>query len=841
MEINNPLKSHVNPHLKTSLVRSLVTSFLFMVLLITMAGCVTFNDPEVSQEYNSDPIGILDSHTTIGQTFIARRPNSNGITLWLTTQSSQDDSPTTDSQNSIVIKLYHLPTDDTPIFTTSILVPPPEVNTPITIHIPDQTRSAGESYYLELTSLSASIQVNGRNEDAYPHGQVFINDQPEDADIAFRLSYDYTFNAVVQDISQGVTYTWLVIPLLIALWLPGWLLLEISGLRTRFDFGEQTALCMGISLALIPIIMLWTTILNIKWTKNSVIFVAGFLVALLVVRLIYKYIILRRPANKNEADQSKEHLPDSLFQINFRSGISLALIMIFLFTLAIRLIMVRDLATPAWVDSVHHALITRLILSNGAYPASYLPYWNISPTAYHPGFHSIVAVFSWLSNLNVAQALLVLGQVLNALLVFSVYLITKTLTHSPASGLFAAVITGFLTPMPAYYTSWGRYTELTGLIILPVAFVLIQSLKNKITSRQRYWNILSGAIVSGGLFMVHYRVIIFLGCLILSYLVIYMLSKKSEGSIKPARLWLMTFIVADASMISVSPWLYQTIKNTVLPIIISSGTITVPFFQDFSWAFLTAALGKQTLVLAGLGLVWGMIRLRSFAFLLTFWILILFLMANLAALHLPGGGLINNTSVEIMLFIPISILGGYFLDQIIMHWRGFIPDKLSLPIAGSIIVLIGLVAIIGARQLVTIINPITILSRNADLPAIEWINENIPANETIVINPFAWGYGLYAGNDGGNWISPLTGRTTLPPPVLYGLGSCNRQIKEQSRKVIDLGSNPAALAEFLKFNQLHYIYVGAKGGVLSAEKLSASDLFAIRYQNDGVWIFSLKP
>ena len=29
---------------------------------------------------------------------------------------------------------------------------------------------------------------------------------------------------------------------------------------------------------------------------------------------------------------------------------------------------------------------------------------------------------------------------------------------------------------------------------------------------------------------------------------------------------------------------------------------------------------------------------------------------------------------------------------------------------------------------------------------------------TVLINPFTWGYGLYAGNDGGFWISPLAGR-----------------------------------------------------------------------------------
>ena len=197
-------------------------------------------------------------------------------------------------------------------------------------------------------------------------------------------------------------------------------------------------------------------------------------------------------------------------RISLRSLTSIVLILIFLVSLAVRLIMVRDLATPAWVDSVHHALITRLILNTGGYPSSFQPYLDISPTVYHPGFHSIAAIFTWLTNLDLAKSLLILGQVLNALSVFSVYLLAKTLTHRSTAGLFAAFVTGFLTPMPAYYTSWGRYTELTGLLILPVVLALIQTWLDEKAKKKTVWIILLGALASAGLFMIHYRVVVFL-------------------------------------------------------------------------------------------------------------------------------------------------------------------------------------------------------------------------------------------------------------------------------------------------------------------------------------------
>jgi hypothetical protein len=181
------------------------------------------------------------------------------------------------------------------------------------------------------------------------------------------------------------------------------------------------------------------------------------------------------------------------------------------------------------------------------------------------------------------------------------------------------------------------------------------------------------------------------------------------------------------------------------------------------------------------------------------------------------------------------------MSQIITSWKGLIPERFVILFVGIMYFFVGLTAFIGAKQLVTIINPITILSRSADLPAIEWISVNIPENETIVINPFNWGYGLYAGSDGGYWISPLSGRQTLPPPLLYGMGSNSKNISKLSQDVIDLSSDPLAIHEFLRSNKYHYIYLGTKGGVLSPEKLIESGLFTICYQQDGVWIFGLKP
>jgi hypothetical protein len=735
------------------------------------------------------------------------------------------------------IKLFHMIEDPTPIFDTNILVPQAGTISPITINIPNLDNTAGENFYLQLSTDGNYIQVQGRNEDAYPEGSAYVNGAVINADIAFRVSYDYDSNSLVEDLQAGIQKFWLIFPFLLVLWLPGWLLLELSGLGSRLDLGEKVGLSLGLSLATIPVLMLWTTILSIEWTQQSVQRFALLLSAFLVIRIIYVFFIRKKTGIMIPTSNPGQSLIHTLRRMNLFSAASLMLILIFVVTLAIRLIMIRDLATPAWVDSVHHALITRLVMENGTYPASFLPYFDIPATSYHPGFHSIAAVFTWLSDLPLHQSLLILGQVLNAMSVFSVYLFTKTTTGSTIAGLVSAVITGFMTPMPAYYTSWGRYTELAGLLILPAIFSILLIENDEPRTNHRNLRLIIGGLATAGLFLVHYRVALFFVALLVSYILVEAVKKPQ----RPLQLLPPILIVALTALLFAIPWIIPTINDTVRPFITPSELPPVPFFQDFSWGYLTAALGKQSLVMAGIGLLWGMIRGREFSFTLVIWTLILFLVANLGALQLPGGGLVSSLSVQIMLFMPISILGGYLVSEVIADWKTLIPHRFVIHFTAVVGLALGGVAVTGAMQLVPIINPVTILTRSADIPAINWLDRNIPQGESLVINPFAWGYGAYAGSDGGYWISSMTGKLTLPPPVLYGLGKESVDINQLSQDIINVGNEPIALSQFLKDRQIKYLYIGAKGGVISPERLEASGLYSTIYQAGGVWIFMVKP
>ena len=51
------------------------------------------------------------------------------------------------------------------------------------------------------------------------------------------------------------------------------------------------------------------------------------------------------------------------------------------------------------------------------------------------------------------------------------------------------------------------------------------------------------------------------------------------------------------------------------------------------------------------------------------------------------------------------------------------------------------------------------------------------------------------------------------------------------------GNNPDALWGILQTENIHFVYTGERGGVISPRALSESNLFEVRYQQNGTWVF----
>jgi hypothetical protein len=821
---------------------SFVKNALLLVLSIfLLSGCVTLSDPETSQVYHNDVVGTIDDAHTLEQTIQTRQSRIDGMFLWL------QSNPVSQTQTGkIVFSLNNPPDSSSPWASTSIRCSAYRPDQPLYITFVPKEITQSNTYQLIVKAEGCNVQIFGRAEDAYASGAAYQNSIPLPGDIAFRVKYRYDMSTFWKDFGSILPHFGLAIIAFLFFIIPGSIFLSALRINRFFPPAERIAVVIAASMTLPVCIMEWTSIIHYHWTQGTVRIVYAGLAILYVFGIVKTTQNLIRKFRSSQSPSFE--MKFRILQWLSRYRYLFALLLIFIFALTVRLIMIRDLAAPPWVDSVHHALLTRIIMEKGMFPDTYSPYITADNARYHPGYHVTLAVFQWLSGLELQTGMLFYGQLLNAIIIFGVFLLTKSFTNNNKIGLLAALIAGIFTPMPAYYTSWGRYTQLAGLVIMPAAFAVIKFIlssefANIDSKSPRIALYFMAGILCAGLFIIHYRVIVFLALLLIAFVIV-----KNLGGLKN-RSWLKTlftdlsliFVIVAISVLLSLPWLPGALAEFIVPRIESSLKGDTGF-AGHSWAYLTTASGTWTLYLAIAGIALGIFKKRKFTWVLILWVAFLFVMSNLNMLNLPMSGFINNTSVEIALFIPIAVLGSYSLVFVIDGVGRRFQGKWSLIYYGIIGLLIVCLSLFGAQKLLPILNSDTVLAHQADIPAIHWIENNIPADETISINPLAWGYGLYTGADGGFWITPLSGRKTMPPPLLYGFdtrGEISRHVTEMSKATLEKSSDPIALYDLLISENIHYVYLGAKGGVFSHQKLINSNLYKLVYNEDGVWIFLL--
>ncbi len=808
---------------------------ILLLLTILLSACVALPDPEAEQVYRGEPVAVVQAGHAAGQTLVARRPRLAGIQLWLESPAGTDLA-----EQSILASLYSDPQSTQPLASTRLDLDTTDAAQGVTVSFPVQENQGGQDFYLMVQAVDGPVTILGRNEDAYGGGQAWLDGMPSDSDFAFRLLYDYDTESMLADLLSALPYAGLVVPFAVLLLLPGWLLLDVLGQRHRFDHGEQVALAIGLSLACVPLVLLWTTTLGLHWNRRAVLAGAIVLVLVAAFRLVRQRVHTAKQPGRGSWRVSQVPRRWSVF-----------LWAVFGLSLAVRLAMIRDLAAPAWVDSVHHALVTSLIVDAGALPNSYAPFLNINTASYHSGFHSVLAAFLWLSDLDLPRAMLLLGQVLNAFSVFAAYLLTRDLTGDRVAGLAAAVVVGVFSPMPAYYASWGRYTQLAGLLILPAAWALARrvlfrgtpcpaGMRKEARPGKRYGISILTGLALAGLLLTHYQVTAFLACLLLAswatqrYRPGTHLRVLVAGGLRAGGLMLVVLLLAW-------PWLLPAWTTLWLPKLLAWTGANPELFPKFSWNVLTTGQGKYVLVLALMGLAWALHRRERFATMLVLWISLCFLLASLGALGLPGAGFVNYISVEIAMFYPLSVLVGFLVSQTLATWYGVVPDRLLTLYRAAIASLIVVLILFGAWTMLPILNPDTALYRRADDAAIHWIRSNVPENAIFLINPTPWYEHSCVGHDGGYWIAPLTGRRTMPPPALYGMGSAEAfwRMEEFCNAVYREALNPEALWPVLCEQGISHVYVGARGGILSPSSLADNDHYRQLFSRDGTWVFEV--
>ena len=620
--------------------------------------------------------------------------------------------------------------------------------------------------------------------------------------------------------------SWHLVAGVIVLFLPGivWLTLFWD---TGQDPLERLADAIGVSISLTALGALVAFLLDWQISSASLIILYGLLVPLAVWGLASQLRGRRRFKDVPEEGLREPYLPRLL---HF-AGLGVA----FLLILAWRFYQVRDFALPAWVDSVHHVLIVRLILENRGLPDTLDPYLPVL-FLYHFAFHAITAVYSFLARLAPEQAVLLLGQILNAVVALSVYRLGKALWGDWRRAALSALLVGFVTQMPAYYATWGRYTLLAGLVLLPLAMADAVDTVQKGPTRSR---LASLVILTGGLFLAHYFAtylfaifLVFLGCQAL-------IRDYRQGTLISGARWIPLVGAVLLGVILAAPWLYRmggyaqgAVRFGVLsPSIEAVEAVYFPRYLPYLW-HLFGPLRNQVLLLpALLGLVIAMWRWQTRA--LALWALALGLFS------LPWGVYFAPFRPDyfvIVLFLPIALLVSNLLVSL-LDWLN--RGRFSRVKTSVIILAIALLLGWGIWTTRSMLNASTVLATQADLQAIRWIDSNLPKEARFLINVSHWQSGIYRGVDGGWWITPLTGRQTSLPVALYAMGEKKYvdQVKDLAERTSRLQGCTPEFWEITRAMRITHIYLSKDKGSLQPNNLENCPNLELIYEAGGVFVY----
>lgn len=603
--------------------------------------------------------------------------------------------------------------------------------------------------------------------------------------------------------------------------LPGYATLSALHPKLDLDVPQRLMVSTGLSVAVLPLLLFGSSLLGIKLGPLSVALLFLFLGMVSIWRV--RGELLRKSSWKRFRAQI--------------DAIYLLLLLIFALGLLVRFLMVRDLVVPMWGDSYHHTMISQLLVDNGGLFSSWEPYAPLRSFTYHFGFHSLVAFYHWLTGVSVIESVIVVGQLLNALSIPLAYLLTERLTQERWAGLIAALITGLLSPMPLYYVNWGRYTQLAGQIILPVAMIFALESIKKGDARTMGIAILA----SSGLFLVHYRVAVFYFCFVLVLLAWE--SYREWGKKTVLDIWRTIAVIGLASVALITPWIWN-LGRGFLPQSLFT-LLTTP--QPGGEMNLYNALGDVAffvppylLLLALGGVALGFIRRNRGVIVTALWVGVLLLLANPYALRLPGTGLVNNFAVLIALYIPVSLAGGFLVSQMMGLATGRFPQDEKMAV-----LLLALVALLSILRTPLTLAEENMLVTDADVRAMGWIRENTASNSKFLVNYFFHLGETVVGSDAGWWIPLLTGRKNTVPPITYlseepNESNYSEEVATLARRLEDASFDDPETVRLLKKESITHIYVGEKGGNLSPEQFLWSPCYEEIYHLDKVWIFEVK-
>ena len=723
--------------------------------------------------------------------------------------------------------------------------------------------STNQDYFLRLkVEGPGSLQVVAADAQVYLDGALYRNGAPQEAQLTFGLRYSPLPLAAGLLAEFAKWLAWLLAAGYLFI-LPGWALL--NGLWPdwkQVNWPTRLGASAGLSLALYPLLLLWTHAAGLQLGALYAWLPGGAAAIFLAWRsrrglagLPGRLLAAIRPAA----------LKTALQRPNFWADLSIVLILILI--AAARLWTVRGLAAPLWGDSYQHTMIVQRMLETGGLFDSWEPYVPYHSLTVHFGFHTAVALFAWLTQLEALQAVLVAGQILGLLAILTLAPLAGRLSGGNRWAIAGTLLAaGLIAPMPAFYVNWGRYAQLTGQAILPAAIWLAVVMLDWGTAqgggvawlrRAAAWKLIAlSSLALAGMMLTYYSFPLYYATFLLAWMICWGLA---QWKLRPAP-WLaaagLLAAVLVATVAMVAPWLANIAGGNLSTSITGAVGVSVSLEQVLNeyrvWLDPFPYLSRPLALLALAGLAWALLRRQWWAAAPALWFVLLEMYIAGRLFGLPLSRNLLGFAILIAAYIPAGLLAGNLLGELASRLTAWKP----LPGSALAAAVLLLAAAWGAWGQHAIADPLgySIVTRS-DLRAFHWIQENTAPEATFLVEGFRIYDGSTAvGSDGGWWLALLAERANTMPPQ-YALTNERPEPPDYSQQAIDLialletnsPASPAALRELCRRGITH-AYIGQVQGRsgLHASRLFTPEMlddpaFELVYHNDRVSIFALRP
>ncbi len=396
---------------------------------------------------------------------------------------------------------------------------------------------------------------------------------------------------------------------------------------------------------------------------------------------------------------------------------------------------------PLYIDSAQHYLIIQNLVKDFTETNALKNFiWPV-PVYYHLGFHFITALLAAAFQLNISEAMLILGQIIVGSAAIPLFFLVRLETGLDAAGLFAVLLGSFGWYMPAFAVNWGKYPALLSLLTTQFCLGILYLIGKYRTFSKSRRLIAVGAFSIAISLLIHTRSIILIGMGFTAW--------ASAGWWKSQRFeWrvLVLGIMAGGLLIE--------------SILIRNNSNLRPLFDPY--------LGNTVWMTGFVGLLSIPAFKKHPQFAFACWASILFLLLGLfiPIPHVTDLTLLDRPLVEMVLFIPLSLLGGL----------GYAASSSLVPAGFGGMKLIGTVLFVGAIIVHAFMSysfypsDCCMIVTQDDAVALDWLDKHTPPAALTAIsstelritassrNPQT------AGSDAGVWITPLTNRPTFLLP-----------------------------------------------------------------------------